>query len=399
MDIFEEVRNTIRGIKVNDLPVVTEWCSTGCTQLDLAIRGALPGGIPVGRIIQTFGGASTGKTVMASVILGSALRAGKLAFYGDTEYSLEPNFAHLYGLDVEHKNFYWGYSWKKDSEATQPETLEEFFDGYLHGILEKFGDKPKIVVIDSLTALPASIEVKKAMIDQGYGSYRAKIISLGLRKFESQLAHTNTTLFLIDQTRDNVGEIFGESEVTTGGRAPEFYTAVRIYLKTEARIKNTAEKDTGIWVKFQIKKNKVGKPFRDGSFKIDWDYGLDDLHSNLRFLAEYQTKTKKEGMKKTTSVDLNIPDEKKPEEIVKVTKTIKTWIPYIEEHRLETFLQRDVVDAWNEIYKAEDRKPRQWSQTESEQLGKVVNVDGEVVIKGSSKDDKVWDKKKTKDSE
>lgn len=88
MDIFKEVRNTIRGIKVNDLPVVTEWCSTGCTQLDLAIRGALPGGIPVGRIIQTFGGASTSKTVMASVILGSALRAGKLAFYGEDRKSV-----------------------------------------------------------------------------------------------------------------------------------------------------------------------------------------------------------------------------------------------------------------------------------------------------------------------
>lgn len=353
-----DIQEASEGLKIVNLPKVTEWCTTGSTLLDLAISNTLSGGVPVGRITQIYGGFSAGKSVIASAILGSALRTDFLAFYADVEFTFDPDFAKLYGLDAAHPNFYWGYSWK--DEFTQPENLEELFDSWIGGIIEKFGDKKKILVVDSLTALPAKIETQKDMEDHSFGAYRAKQISLGLRKFLHKLVETRTTLILVDQTRDNVGVAFGDTEITTGGRATEFYSSVRIHLQTESRVKNSMGRDTGVWITFTVKKNKVGQPFRSGYLKIDYDYGLDDILANLRFLAEIQTNSKKEATKKTVHIELNLPDPSDPQKIVKVTKMLKDWVPYIENNNLEEHLRANVLDAWKNFYKPEERKPRSW---------------------------------------
>lgn len=351
MPRIKETQEAVKNIINVSNFSVKEWCSTGSTLLDLAITNNWPGGIPIGRIIQIYGGFSAGKSAIACSILGSALRKDFLGFYADVEYTFDSSFASLYGLDVNNPNFFWGYSWK--NEIVQPTSLEELFDDWIYQIIEKFQDKKKILVIDSLTALPAKVEAEKRMEDHSFGAYRAKQISLGLRKYLNKLIETNTSLILIDQTRDNIGAIFGESEITTGGRAAEFYTSLRIHLQHEAKIQNSIGRDIGVWIKFKIDKNKVSIPFRTGYLKIEFSYGIDDIAGNLRFLAEFQTNSKREGMKKTTNVTLNLDGEQQ-------TKTIKAWIPYIEEHNLEKALQQEVVKTWKDLYKEEERKPRVW---------------------------------------
>lgn len=341
---IDEIEETSKSCVVKNLPAIVEWCSTGCTILDLAIANKLPGGVPVGRIVHAFGGGSTCKTVLATTILGYAQRSNKIAHFADVEHTLDAAFAEIYGLDCsDEKTFRLAY----------PSTLEELFDNYISNIIfkdkkkGKLDTQSKVIAVDSLTALPSGVEQDGKMSDSTYGATRAKQMSLGLRKYIFPLAESNTTLFCIDQTRDNIGK-FGKPEVTSGGRALEYYSSVQIYLRHDSKIVNSSGKVIGIWVKFRIDKNKVGPPFREGRFRILFDYGLDDLSTNLYFLSEQQN-GEKDAKKKSTKIKLF--DEE---------HTLKSWIKYIEEGNLEEELRQEVWKEWQRIYKTEDRKVRKW---------------------------------------
>lgn len=372
----DEIKNAADAVNIIDLPEVTDWCSSGCLVLDLAVSNRYPGGFPIGRIVQAYGGASTAKTVIATTAMGYALRSGKHAFLADVEHTLDPTFAKIYGLDCQHANFYYGYAAdggkgeKKYKKGDQPTTLEELFDQWLGGILGLPTRKPKFGVIDTLTVLPAVIEIEKGMDEKGFGAYRAKQISLGLRKYLHEIARKGMTLLIVDQTRDDVGSPFG-GETTTGGRGLEFYSSVRLYLKHDKKVTNSSGREIGIWVKFKIAKNKVAPPFRSGKFKILFDYGLDDITTNLSFLAEIE-KGIEDSYKMTTAVKLPVcvdcgaiclqegpcTCQGKGGGAVTISKRMMEWVPYIEEKSQEEGLRQYVVKVWEEVYRAEPRKTR-----------------------------------------
>ena len=344
----EVEKTSQKASEVIGLPDVTSFLQTGCTILDLAIANAFPGGIPIGRIVQAYGGMSTCKSVLASSILGYAQRSGMGAYYGDIEHTLDPKFAGFYGLsfnDLSNVNDF--------EDETFPETIEEFFDDWLFNIIfedekgKKLNKNPKVIVTDTITALPAKIEQEKKMDEQGFGAYRAKQLGLGYRKYLKPIAYSNTTLVIIDQTRDKFNSPFG-GESVPGGRAPEYYPSVRIHLQHDAKVTNSSNKVVGIWTKFKIEKNKVAPPFKEGRFKILFDHGLDDIGTNLYFISEEQNGPQK-AKNKLTKIKLWNEE-----------RTKSYWVNKVEEENLEERLREKVWTLWQKVYETEKRKPRVW---------------------------------------
>jgi len=204
------------------------------------------------------------------------------------------------------------------------------------------------VVVDSITVLPAEIEQDKKMDEQGYGAYRAKQIHLGLRSWGRRALDANITILVIDQTRANVKSPFA-SETTVGGLGLEFWSSVRIYLKGKAKIQNAKKVNIGTWVDSTVVKTRFGPAFRGGLFRIQYDYGLDDISSNLVLLAKCQGCTDKELMLLTTKVQF------KGEEY-----TIKKWVKVVEENGWEDDLRQFVWDSWQDLYATDPRKERKW---------------------------------------
>ena len=339
-----EIEEASKGAsKVNKLPDVQQWCSTGCNVLDFAISNQFDGGVPIGRVVHVFGGGSTAKTVLLTSILGYAQRLGHVAHFDDVEHTLDTRFASIFGLNCEDEKLFKLY---------HSETLEQFFDDNLGSIVysnpkkKRINDKPKIVGVDSVTALPTEVELGEEMREGSFSLTRAKQMSKGFRKWLFPLAESNTTLICIDQTRDSIGSMFGPKEVTSGGRALEFYSSVQIYLKHDSSIKNANNVITGIWIKAKIVKNKVGIPFRECRFKVSFDYGIDDIASSIYFLMFHQ-QGEKAAREKTSK--LKLFDQE---------MTQRNWIKHIEDNSLEADLKKAVWEQWQTVHKTEQRKPR-----------------------------------------
>jgi len=345
-DICDEVESLSQECDLLDLPPVEDWIQTGCTQLDLAVANRFPGGLPAGRITQIYGGSSTAKSLFAYTTMGYAQRSGYETYYDDTERSINPEFTTMCGMDMRHPKFHLWHS----------ETIEELFDKNIGGLvasaekLRKDGKEipKKLVVVDSITVLPAEIEQDKKMDEQGYGAYRAKQIHLGLRSWGRRALDANITILVIDQTRANVKSPFA-SETTVGGLGLEFWSSVRIYLKGKAKIQNAKKVNIGTWVDSTVVKTRFGPAFRGGLFRIQYDYGLDDISSNLVLLAKCQGCTDKELMLLTTKVQF------KGEEY-----TIKKWVKVVEENGWEDDLRQFVWDSWQDLYATDPRKERKW---------------------------------------
>jgi len=325
---------------VLDLPSVTQYLSTGCTILDLAIAGTLPGGFPVGRISHIYGPESASKSVLAMEPLGSAQRQGGIAWYIDAEGTFDEQRALLYGIDVEKLEYISSMNLSDDL------TIEYLFDDLLPGMeerAEKAGG-PCAVSIDSLSAIPSQTESDEGIGEATYGTSRAKMLSKGFRKHIWTLSKTGLTMLFVDQVRQNVGVSFGKKYVFSGGEALKFYASVRVLLSVVTKIKNKDGKTIGVEIGFSVDKNKIAPPFREGHFLLLFDYGIDDIATNIKWLRENDPEMPSKGWYEFNG---------------KRFRSMPDFVAYIEDNDLEEELIKRVHHVWNDIYSSgTERKPR-----------------------------------------
>jgi len=260
---------------------VSEWISSGCSMLDLAISNRPYGGFPVGRITEITGLEASGKSLLAAHTLAETQKKGGLAVYIDTESATSSEFLTAIGVDL------------KTMLYVPLETIEEIFETIetiVEGVRKSDKDRMVTIVVDSIMGASTKIEMSAEYDKDGYATSKSIILSKAMRKVTNWIARERICLIFTNQLRTKLGVSFGDQWTTSGGKAIPFHASVRLRLKNTGMIKakvNSVEQVVGSKTNVQVVKNRMGPPHRKVDYEIYYDSGIDNYGGWLSIMKNF----------------------------------------------------------------------------------------------------------------
>lgn len=234
------------------------------------------GGLPRGRIIEVYGPESAGKTTFCLHAIGQAQQAGGVAAFVDATHALDVNYAAKLGVNMD------------ELLLSQPDYGEQAIQVVINLVERRAVD---IIVIDDVTSLIPKAELEGEMTDASMGM-QARLMSKAMRKLQGVAHKTGTVVIFINQVREKIGVMFGNPEVTTGGRALKFFASVRLEVRRQSKtdggdiIDPETKLHTGHRMRIVNKKNKVGPPFREAVIELDYEKGIDKRGDLVQYAVD-----------------------------------------------------------------------------------------------------------------
>lgn len=301
-----------------------EAISTGSLTLDIATG---IGGLPKGRIVEIYGPESSGKTTLALHCIAEAQKKGGEAAFIDAEHALDPVYAQNLGVDID------------SLLVAQPDYGEQALE-----ITEQLvrSNAVDIIVVDSVAALVPRSEIDGEMGDSHVGLH-ARLMSQAMRKLTGAINKSNCLIIFINQLREKVGVMYGNPEVTTGGRALKFYSSMRIDVRKGETLKATGSELVGNRTKCKIVKNKLAPPFKQAEFDIMYGTGISKDGEIIDMAVEY-------GIIKKSGSWFSYGDERLGQGRDKVKEMVRT------NPELAATLEKQIKEKLDEIQRTATHK-------------------------------------------
>lgn len=255
----------------DDPSTVTDWVSTGSTLLDLAISNKPYGGLPVGRITTFAGLEGAGKSLVCAHLVSNTQKKGGQAVYIDTEASAAPEFWSSLGVDLK-KMLY-----------TPQETIEGAFqtiENIIGFVRKNNSDRLCTIVLDSIAGASTKLELETDYERKGFATGKALIVSEAMRKLTNLIAKRRILLVMTNQLRQNLQAMaFADKWIEPCGKATSFHSSVKVRFEVIEKLKNDDKEVIGVYTRATVRKNRLGPPFRQAEFQVNFDSGISDYAS------------------------------------------------------------------------------------------------------------------------